>query len=248
MSHRFFTYDERPELRARSGFLREAWPAFMLESPISYERWHLLYERFGGFQFWLVDEADEILAEGNSLPVRLDLADLPDRGWEYVVEHATNGDEQPTLVSAIQVLVDRNLHGSGLSATMLGEMRRIAAGAGYGDLVAPVRPSLKSRYPLTPIEEYVTWTTTEGLPFDPWLRVHARAGATIEKVCFESMIIPGSVADWEEWTGMRFPSSGTYVIPGALEPVDIDVTADRGVYVEPNVWMHHRTGQPLAPG
>ena len=87
--------------------------AFMLESPISYDRWHLLYERFGSFQFWLVDEAtDEILAEGNSLPVRLDLADLPDRGWEYVIEHATNGDEEPTLVSAIQVLVDRNRHGS----------------------------------------------------------------------------------------------------------------------------------------
>ena len=100
----------------------------MLESPISNERWHLLYERFGSFQFWLVDEAtDEILAEGNSLPVRLDLADLPDRGWEYAIEHATNGDEEPTLVSAIQVLVDRNRHGSGLSALMLGEMRRIAA-------------------------------------------------------------------------------------------------------------------------
>ena len=113
MSHRFFTYDERPELRGRAGFLREAWPAFMLESPISDERWHLLYERFGGFQFWLVDEAtDEILAEGNSLPARLDLADLPDRGWEHVMEHATSGDEEPTLVSAIQVLVDRNLHGS----------------------------------------------------------------------------------------------------------------------------------------
>ena len=102
----------------------------MLESPISNERWHLLYERFGGFQFWLVDEAtDEILAEGNSLPVRLDLADLPDRGWEYVIEHGTNGDEEPTLVSAIQVLVDRNRHGSGLSALMLGEMRRIAHGS-----------------------------------------------------------------------------------------------------------------------
>ena len=243
MSHRFFTYDERPELRNRSGFLREAWPRFMLESPISNERWHLLYERFGSFQFWLVDEAaDEILAEGNSLPVQLDLADLPDRGWEYVLEHGTNGDEEPTLVSAIQVLVDRNRHGSGLSALMLGEMRRIAHGAGYGDLVAPVRPSLKSRYPLTPMGAYASWTTDEGLPFDPWLRVHARAGATIEKVCAESMIIPGTVAEWEEWAGMRFPASGTYVVPGALEPVEIDVPADRGVYVEPNVWMHHRTG------
>jgi hypothetical protein len=243
MSHHFFTYDERPELRGRAGFLRAAWPSFMLESPISSDRWHLLYERFGSFQFWLVDErTDEILAEGNSLPVRLDLADLPDRGWEYVLEHATSGDEEPTLVSAIQVLVDRNLQGSGLSSTMLGQMRRISREAGYADLVAPVRPSLKSRYPLTPMDEYVTWATDEGLPFDPWLRVHARAGASIETVCPESMIIPGTIAEWEEWTGMRFPASGTYVVPGALEPIEMDVASDRGVYVEPNVWMHHTTG------
>lgn len=243
MSHRLFTYDERPELRGRAGSLRDAWPTFMVQSPVSNERWHLLYERFGGFQFWLVDETtDEVLAEGNSLPVRLDLDDLPDRGWEYVMEHATNGEEEPTLVSAIQVLVDRNLHGSGLSSVMLGEMRRIAGAAGYASLVAPVRPSLKSRYPLTPMEEYVTWQTDEGLPFDPWLRVHARAGATIERVCSESMIIPGTVAEWEEWAGMRFPASGTYAVPGALQPVEVDVAADRVVYVEPNVWMHHMTG------
>jgi hypothetical protein len=65
VSQRFFTYEERPELRGRAGFLRAAWPAFMLESPISNERWHLLYERFGRHQFWLVDESsDEILAKG----------------------------------------------------------------------------------------------------------------------------------------------------------------------------------------
>ena len=72
MSDRFYTYEERPELRGRSGHLRKAWPPFMLESPVSNERWHLLYERFGSFQFWLVDEEDQILAEGNSLPARLD--------------------------------------------------------------------------------------------------------------------------------------------------------------------------------
>jgi hypothetical protein len=243
MSHRFFTYDERPELRKRCGFLREAWPAFMLEAPISNERWHLLYELFGGFQFWLVDKAtDEILAEGNSLPTRLDPGDLPDRGWEHVMEHATSGDEEPTVVSAVQVLIDRNLQGRGLSALMLGEMRRIAAAAGFADLVAPVRPSLKSLYPLSPMERYVTWTTNAGLPFDPWLRVHARAGARFASVCPKSMLIPGTVANWQNWTGMRFPESGTYVIPGALQPIEIDVESDRGVYVEPNVWMHHPIG------
>jgi GNAT superfamily N-acetyltransferase len=240
---RFFTCDERPELRGRGGHLRTAWPPFMLESAISNERWHLLYERFGGFQFWLVDEdTDAVLAEGNSLPARLDPQALPDRGWEHVVEHATGGEEEPTLVSAIQVLVDPALHGHGLSSLMLGEMRRIAATAGYGDLVAPVRPNLKSVYPLTPMERYVKWTTADGLPFDPWMRVHARSGATITNVCPQSMVISGSVEDWEGWTGLRFPESGRYAVPGALQPVELDLEADTGVYVEPNVWMHHSLG------
>ena len=176
MSHRFFTYEERPELRGRAGFLREAWPPFMLESPISGERWHLLYERFGGFQFWLVDEAsDEILAEGNSLPVRLDLADLPDRGWEYVIEHATSGEEEPTLVSAIQVLVDRRTARRRASA-------RSCSARCAGSRSWPASPissprcvrRLKSRYPLTPSDVYARWTTPEGLPVRP---VAARARA-----------------------------------------------------------------------
>jgi hypothetical protein len=240
MTYRFFTYDERPELRRQAGHLREAWPAFMTECPTSIERWHLLYDCFGSFQFWLVDaDTDEVLAEGNSLPARLDPDDLPDRGWEYVVEHATNQDEEPTLVSAIQVLVDPKRQGGGLSSTMLAQMRRIAGAAGFHDLVAPVRPSLKCRYPIIPMERYAHWTTDDGLPFDPWLRAHARVGARIVRVCPDSMVIPGTIADWEAWTAMRFPESGAYVVPGALQPVEMDVGADSGVYVEPNVWMHH---------
>ncbi len=53
------------------------------------------------------------------------------------------------------------------------------------------------------------------------------------------MRISGSVTDWEGWTGMRFPDTGSYVVPGALVPVEIDRERDEGVYVEPNVWMHH---------
>ena len=158
------------------------------------------------------------------------------------MERATSGEDEPTVVSAIQVLIDRNLHGGGLSALMLGEMRRLAAAAGFADLVAPVRPSLKSLYPLTPMERYAGWTTAADLPFDPWLRAHARAGARIARVCPESMLIPGTVANWQDWTGMQFPESGTYVVPGALQPIEIDAESDRGIYVEPNVWMHHSIG------
>jgi len=53
------------------------------------------------------------------------------------------------------------------------------------------------------------------------------------------MRIEGTVAEWEEWAGMAFPESGEFVVPGALALVSIDREADHGVYVEPNVWMHH---------
>ncbi|HSJ87518.1 MAG TPA: hypothetical protein VK909_09950, partial [Anaerolineales bacterium] len=115
----------------------------------------------------------------------------------------------------------------------------IAKSNGYGHLVAPVRPNEKSKYPLTSIDDYIRWTTDDGLPFDAWLRVHARVGAKILKPCHASMTIRGSGADWESWTGLKFPQSGAYHIPGALNPMQIDVERDEGIYVEPNVWMVH---------
>jgi hypothetical protein len=43
----------------------------------------------------------------------------------------------------------------------------------------------------------------------------------------------------EEWCGLEFPESGSYVVEGALVPVEIDREGDRGSYREPNVWMRH---------
>lgn len=118
-------------------------------------------------------------------------------------------------------------------------MRAVAAGHGLDALVAPVRPTLKSRYPYVPMEDYVGWTREDGKPFDPWLRVHASLGATILRVAPCSMTITGRISDWEEWTGMSFRESGEYVVPGALQPVSMNLEKDFGVYEEPNVWMRH---------
>jgi len=57
-----------------------------------------------------------------------------------------------------------------------------------------------------------------------------------------SLHITGTVAEWEEWTGLAFPESGDYVFPRGLAPVAIDREADAGTYWEPNVWMRHRLG------
>jgi hypothetical protein len=56
------------------------------------------------------------------------------------------------------------------------------------------------------------------------------------------MHITGGVSDWEEWTEMSFPESGTYVFPHGLATVEIDRDADLGDYWEPNVWVSHRVG------
>ena len=53
------------------------------------------------------------------------------------------------------------------------------------------------------------------------------------------MHIVGTVAEWEEWTGMRFPDDGQYTFPAGLAPVEIDHGQDLGSYWEPNVWIVH---------
>ena len=75
---------------------------------------------------------------------------------------------------------------------------------------------------------------------DPWLRVHVRAGARIVNVAHYSMVIPGTLAQWRKWTGLPFDRSGPVEVPHALVPVHCDVDQDRAIYVEPNVWVHHR--------
>jgi GNAT superfamily N-acetyltransferase len=168
--------------------------------------------------------------------------ELPESGWDGIFRKVVDdyqAGRKPNMITAIEATVLPAYRGSGLSKRVIGEMRVIAKARGFKTLVAPVRPSMKSRYPTTPIERYVGWKSEEGLPLDPWLRTHARLGARIVKIAHESMRIPGKVADWEAWTGMRFPESGEYVVPGALVPVRIDRERDEGLYVEPNVWMEH---------
>jgi hypothetical protein len=74
------------------------------------------------------------------------------------------------------------------------------------------------------------------------MRVHWRLGAEVVRVAPCTLLITGTVAEWEEWTEMALPDSGPYVIEGALQPVTIDREHDEGRYEDPNVWMVHRVG------
>ena len=105
------------------------------------------------------------------------------------------------------------------------------------ELIAPVRPTLKGRYPLTPIERFVEWRRADGTHFDPWIRTHERIGGEIIALAPQSMVIEAPVSNWEEWTGLRLPEDGSYVVEGMLAPLEL--RGGIGYHVEPNVWMRH---------
>ncbi len=93
---------------------------------------------------------------------------------------------------------------------------------------------------MVPMSEYATWVRDDGLSIDPWRRTHQRMGARILTVAANSMVFPGTVAEWERWASMPFPVSGVYVVPDALNLLEVDRDADTAVYREENLWMQHR--------
>lgn len=240
------SYAERPELpdEVWPAVKQRVWPEFMFHDPVAGRLWHMLETAFAAYQFALrdTDADDRIAAVGHTLPFHWEGA-LPDGGWDDVFEKAVADHVAgiaPNLITAIEASISPEYQGRGVSSHVLETMRDIARRNDFASLVAPVRPTWKARYPITPIEKYLAWTHDDsGAPFDPWLRTHWRMGARMEKVAARSMTIPGTLAQWERWTGMRFPESGHYIVPGALTPVQIDVEQGAGVYVEPNVWMRH---------
>lgn len=222
-----------------------SWPEFMLHDSIADQYWYELYEVFPAYQFALLQpSSDRVVAAGNSVPLAWDgdAGKLPAEGWDWAMKKAfadAASGAAAKIQCALSITVSAPHLGKGLSPHMVEAMKQIGQSHGLESMIAPVRPNMKSQYPLTPMERYIEWRNEDGLPFDPWMRVHARLGAEIVNVCPRSMRIAGTVADWERWTEMRFPDDGEYVVPGALVPVTIDRDADQGVYVEPNVWLLH---------
>lgn len=227
------------------GLTRTVWPQFMLHDPVANENWHELLERFPDYQLALLDtEHNRVAGMGNSFPLRWDdsLENLPESGWDWAFTEAVKNHKEgvsPSLHCAIQIIVHPDYRSQRLSEPMIQAVRAVTKVNGLQALVIPIRPSEKSKYPLTGMDDYVTWKNENGLPFDPWLRAHVRAGARIVKVCHESKTVRGTRAEWEAWTGLKFPQSGKYVIPGALNPMEMDIEKDEGVYIEPNVWIVH---------
>ena len=238
------TAAERPDLWQRGIPSESVWPEYNLHGDVLNQWWGHLDEELAEFQFVLYDEAaDEVVAEGHTGPLWWEGSDeaLPD-GIDAAIEQVfrrLRAREPVNALCALAAESPRHGRARGLAPQLLQAMRTIGEREGLTHLVAPVRPSWKERYPLTPIERYVQWRREDGQLLDPWMRVHERLGARVATPLPRSLRITGTVAEWEAWTAMMFPESGDYTFPEGLATVHIDIAEDRGTYWEPNVWMVH---------
>ena len=233
-------YADRADLRERrhDELSRPTFPEYMHHNEPGGRYWDRLYEDYPDFQLALLD-GEELIAELHSVPTPWDGIERGSSGGlgrgvpESVRERARGG----RALCARDLGSARTGRRAGCLRRMLNEMRAAAGRAGLRELIAPVRPTLKSSYPLIPIEEYMCWRRTDGTHFDPWIRVHERIGGEILAPSPESMFVEAPVAEWEEWTEMRFPGDGAYVVPGMLAV--LEVRDGIGLHVEPNVWLRH---------
>lgn len=237
------TSSARPDLeeQVRAAF-RVRWPEFVFHDPVSNAHVDAVERYFSDYDVWLIDEG-RVVAGGWGVPLAWDgtVEQLPD-GYDGALVTSVEGREAgtaPDTLCIMAVAVADDTGRRGLAGQALTALRQLAEDKHLVKVIAPVRPTLKARYPLVPMARFATWRRPDGSSLDPWIRTHERLGATILGTAHRSMVITGTVTEWESWAEMAFPESGSYVVPDALNLVDIDLVSDRGEYVEENVWIRH---------
>jgi len=218
-----------------------AWPQFMLHWHCP--DWSHLFTTFSDYQVLLIEHG-RVLGFGHTIPLYWDIIDLiqlPD-DLKVLIEIGVENhkkDIKPNILLALAVVIAIDSKGKGLSSDIVKAMKKSAQKNGINTLIVPVRPTLKPIYPLITIDNYSKWELDDGLPFDPWLRVHKILGGEVFKTANESMLITGSVKEWESWTGVKILGNGNYIFDGALNPVAIDYDNDVGKYTDPCIWVRY---------
>ena len=243
MDQRVITTSDRPDLAEQgSAALLADWPEFILHERCAPELMGRAWEYFPEFDVRLLED-DMVTAGGWAVPLQWNgvAGELPD-GYDGALTSALAGyrsaaapDTMCVMAVAVAVTASALAWPARSSPRCVTGRRR----PGSRRVIVPVRPTLKSRYPLTSMADFAGWARDDGLHLDPWIRTHQRLGAEILCPAPRSMIVTGTVAEWQGWAGMAFPQTGSYVVPGALDLVDIDAEGDRGSYAETNLWMRH---------
>lgn len=232
---------EAPELASQVSYT-SLWPRFLFAAPSM---------RFGSQLATVWPYAQLLLADADSgrllgwmdtAPARWDGADagLPD-GWDALMERAVEDQRagrEPDTLAMMSLSLLPVARGRGLGGACVELARTLAALLSLRAVLAPVRPTLKSAHPHMPMAEYVRRTRPDGLPEDPWLRTHVRAGGRVAGVAERSTVMEARLTDWERW-GATLSPAGSWTVEGALTPLVPLPDGRSARYTEPNVWVVH---------
>lgn len=233
---------EKKEYKVELDSINEkAWPEFMLNWDC--KEWSQLFTTFEKYQILIINNKEELMAYGHTIPIYWDedIRFIPDN-LKILMEMAVKNNQdgiRPNLLLALAVVVSEDYKGKGLSYEVVNAMKIFASKNKIEDVIIPVRPTLKAKYPLISLDDYVGWENKDGKPFDPWLRVHKKLGGKVFKTAEISMIIRGKINEWEKWTNTVICGSGKYIFKDALNPVEIDIEKNEGIYTDPCVWVHY---------
>jgi len=201
-------------------------------------------ESFRAYDVILTDEDDQLAATGWGVPILWSgqVSELPSSFADVLRQSLEVRDALGVADTFVigGAVVHPALKGRGAAESLIRALFDTVTAHQLAKVVAPVRPTRKHLYPLLDIDAYSAWVRNDGLPWDPWLRLHVRIGGSVIGLAREAQTMTGTVSQWEEWTGLEFPLSGDYVIPKGMAPLRVDRTADLGTYVEPNIWVRHR--------
>ena len=251
------TSADRPDLddEVRAAF-RERWPEFVFHGQAAPTYLPKVTEYFSYFDVLLLDHGS-VAAGGWGVPLAWDgtPGDLPD-GYDGSLARSVLDHESgrvPTTLSFMAAAVAPSYDRLGLATEVLGR-----SGGASDEARATARSRAtstdgKHRYPLQNMAEYAAWSRPDGLSIDPWIRTHQRMGARILAPAERSMVITGTVAEWESRTfGSSTGEPAAHGLCMAAEPGAADPGAWRGTgYVEVSTggcpsWPTVRASQQVA--
>ena len=240
------TCEEHPALFDASVDLEnETWDnlSFLDFTSAHHAHYDALLKRFPEYRLCMIElESGEMVATGMCVPLHVpDDTVLPREGWDWIVDTAiAQGGSNANTLGALSISVPEQHRHKGFARDMINAMRALAAMKNLSRVIAPVRPSAKCQHPFVPMQQYVGWQDERGRVFDPWLRSHVAVGGNIVGVCDRSMVVEQPIEFWKPWTRSNLDREGGVPFDGALAPLDVDLSAGVGRYVEPNVWVTHR--------
>ncbi|MER7794546.1 hypothetical protein [Streptomyces sp. NPDC097640] len=144
---------DRPSLISRVYEINETWPPFTSHDLVASTLLSRVVEEFPEYCAVATD-GDRVIARALAVPFNAEAdgrTETPDQGWDR--DRDRRHGLPPTVASALEITVDTEYLGRGLSYRMLRALRDAAEGQGHSVLLAPVRPTAKHLQPRVPMSD-----------------------------------------------------------------------------------------------